>query len=89
MKKITVILEDEQLYTALKVHAAKRNRRIKDIVAEALGDWIQFQEDAEDAAFAKEALAEAGENIPWEQVKQEMRLSLKAREFAKNVSSRV
>jgi predicted transcriptional regulator len=78
MKKITVILEDDELYTALRVQAAKSNRRIKEIVAEALEDWLQFQEDAEDAVFAEEAMAEAGENIPWEQVKREMRLRLKA-----------
>jgi len=78
MKKITVLLEDDELYTALRVQAAKSNRTIKEIVAEALEDWLEFQEDAEDAVFAKEAMAEAGENIPWEQVKREMRLRLKA-----------
>ena len=89
MRKITVILDNDKLYTALKIQAAKTNRRIKEIITEALEDWLQFQEDAEDAAFAKEAMAEAGENIPWEQVKQEMRLRLKARGLLEDVSGRV
>jgi len=89
MRKITVILDNDELYTALKIQAAKTNRRIKEIITEALEDWLQFQEDAEDAAFAKEAMAEAGENIPWEQVKQEMRLRLKARGLLEDVSGRV
>ena len=84
-----MILDNDELYTALKIQAAKTNRRIKEIITEALEDWLQFQEDAEDAAFAKEAMAEAGENIPWEQVKQEMRLRLKARGLLEDVSGRV
>lgn len=89
MRKITVILDNDELYTALKIQAAKANRRIKEIITEALEDWLQFQEDAEDAAFAEKAMAEGGENIPWEQVKREMRLHLEARGLLKDVSGRV
>ena len=57
MKKMTVLLNDE-LYTAAKVEAARRNRRLKDIVAEALHEWLEVQEDLELAPLLDEAMAE-------------------------------
>ncbi len=47
MKKLTVVLDDDGLYTAVKVEAARRNRPVKEIVAEALQAWLESQEDAE------------------------------------------
>lgn len=47
MKKLTVVLDDDGLYTAVKVEAARRNRPVRDIVAEALREWLESQEDAE------------------------------------------
>ncbi len=47
MKRMTVIFEDEALYTAVKVEAARRNRPLKDLVTEAVREWIESQEDAE------------------------------------------
>ena len=44
-KRMTVIFEDEALYTALKVEAARRGRHAKDIVAEAVAEWLEAQED--------------------------------------------
>lgn len=80
MKKISVVLDDDELYTTLKIQAAKSNRKLKEIICEALEEWLKLQEDLEDAAFAREAMVESGENIPWENIKGEMRLRLKARE---------
>ena len=57
VKKMTVLLNDE-LYTAVKVEAARRNRRLKDIVAEALHEWLEVQEDLELAPLLDEAMAE-------------------------------
>ncbi|MGH2457686.1 MAG: hypothetical protein ACRDIY_02335 [Chloroflexota bacterium] len=45
MKRMTVIFEDEGLYTAIKVEAARRNRALKDLVTEAVREWLANQED--------------------------------------------
>ena len=44
---MTVIFEDEALYTALKVEAARKGRYAKDIVAEAVREWLEAREDEE------------------------------------------
>ena len=49
-KRMTVIFEDEALYTALKVEAARKGRHAKDIIAEALREWLEAREDEELAA---------------------------------------
>ena len=46
-KRMTVIFEDEALYTALKVEAARKGLYAKDIVAEAVREWLESQEDEE------------------------------------------
>ena len=46
-KRMTVIFEDEALYTALKVEAAHKGRHAKDIVAEAIREWLEAREDEE------------------------------------------
>ncbi|MBI4493575.1 MAG: hypothetical protein HY690_12365 [Chloroflexi bacterium] len=47
MKRMTVLFEDESLYTAVKVEAARLNRPLKDLVTEALRQWLAAREDAE------------------------------------------
>lgn len=46
-KRMTVIFEDEELYTALKVEAARKGRHAKDIIAEAVTEWLEAREDEE------------------------------------------
>ncbi len=46
-KRMTIIFEDEKLYTALKVEAARKGRYAKDIIAEALREWLEASEDEE------------------------------------------
>ncbi|HLF07736.1 MAG TPA: hypothetical protein VI789_00085, partial [Dehalococcoidia bacterium] len=58
MRKMTVLFEDEELYTAIKVEAAKRNRLLKDLVTQALREWLEAQEDAELLPVAEAARAE-------------------------------
>ena len=60
-KRMTVIFEDEALYTALKVEAARKGRHAKDIIAEALTEWLESREDEELQADLAEARGE------WEQ----------------------
>ena len=52
MKRVTSLFDDERLYRQLKTEAAKEGRPVKDVVAEALGDWLRgrtalAQEDRE------------------------------------------
>jgi hypothetical protein len=42
---MTVVFDDEELYTNLKVEAARRHCPAKDLVAEALREWLEAQED--------------------------------------------
>ena len=49
---------DADLYRAIRVEAARRDRSVKDIVDEALRRWIEVQEDAEDLAAAEAAMTE-------------------------------
>ena len=44
--RMTVIFEDEDLYTASKAEAARKGRHAKDIVAEAVR-WLEGREDEE------------------------------------------
>ena len=46
-KPMTVVFDDEELYIALKVEAARTGRHPKDIVAEALIEWLEAKEDEE------------------------------------------
>lgn len=57
-KRMTVIFEDEQLYTALKVEAVRRGVPAKDIVSEAVREWLETREDLELAAEMEEAIRE-------------------------------
>jgi hypothetical protein len=52
---MTVIFEDEALYTALKVEAAREGRYAKDIVAEAVREWLGAREDEELRSGLEEA----------------------------------
>ncbi|MBI3979395.1 MAG: hypothetical protein HY331_14525 [Chloroflexi bacterium] len=47
MKRMTVVFEDEALYTAVKVEAARRNVPLKDLVAAVLREWLEALEDTE------------------------------------------
>ncbi len=46
-RRMTLVFDDEELYMSLKVEAVRRRRPAKDLVAEALREWLEAQEDAE------------------------------------------
>ncbi len=46
-KRMTVVFDDEGLYTAVKVEAARSGRHAKEIVTEAVRKWLEAQEDEE------------------------------------------
>ncbi|MEO6350463.1 MAG: hypothetical protein ABIP53_07410 [Candidatus Limnocylindrales bacterium] len=56
--KVTIAFADDALYTAVRVRAAQSGRQIRDIVEEALQQWLDAQEDAEDVTASETALGE-------------------------------
>ena len=56
--KVTVDIADSDLYRAIKVEAARSDRSVREVVEEALREWIERREDEEDGSGAREALAE-------------------------------
>ena len=48
--RLTVDLGSPALYRSVKVLAAYQGRPLRDIVAEALRDWVEKQEELEDLA---------------------------------------
>ena len=57
-KRMTVIFEDEGLYTALKVEAVRKGQPAKDIVAQAVREWLEAREDEELRADLEDARRE-------------------------------
>ena len=57
-KRMTVVFDDETLYRALKVEAARTGRHAKDIIAEAVRGWLEAREDEELEAGLEEARSE-------------------------------
>lgn len=56
--KVTIALRDDALYRAVRIRAVESGRQIRDVIEEALREWLERQEDAEDLALGGEALAE-------------------------------
>jgi predicted transcriptional regulator len=81
-RRMTVVFDDEELYTAVKVEAARRHMPAKDIVADALRQWLELQEDMDDVRVAEERLADyerTGEYVSHEEVMRSLGLKPKAR----------
>ncbi|MEO5964263.1 MAG: hypothetical protein ABIR11_02265 [Candidatus Limnocylindrales bacterium] len=55
--KVTIDLEPD-LYRWVKVEAARTDRSVRDLVAEAIRGWLDRREEDEDRASAAEALEE-------------------------------
>jgi len=55
--KVTLDIKND-LYRAIKVEAARRDRTVRDIAEEALEAWLVATEDAEDIDAAEGAEAE-------------------------------
>ena len=48
-RRMTIVFDDEELYTQLKVEAARTHRPAKDIVAEALNTFFEAADGEQDA----------------------------------------
>ena len=55
--KITIDV-DGDLYRAIRVEAARADRTVREVLAEAMTEWLDRAEDAEDRASAADALQE-------------------------------
>jgi hypothetical protein len=56
--KVTFDIADADLYRAIKVEAARADRSVREIVEEALAEWLERREDAEDREAGAAALDE-------------------------------
>ncbi len=52
--KITVDLGNHDLYKAVKILAIERGLTLREVVVEALKDWVEKQEDVEDVKAIEE-----------------------------------
>jgi len=57
-RRMTVVFHDEELYTYLKVEAARRHMPASDIIADAVREWLESREDAELLPVIETARAE-------------------------------
>ncbi len=81
---MTVVFHDEELYTYLKVEAARRHMPVSDIIADAVREWLESREDAELSPVIETARAEWKEKggRPWSEVENELEEAVTQRERA-------
>ncbi|GAH51318.1 unnamed protein product, partial [marine sediment metagenome] len=82
VRRMTVVFHDEELYTYLKVEAARRHIAASDIVTDAVREWLESHEDAELLPTIEAARAEWKEKggRPWSEVEQEVEEAVTGRE---------
>jgi hypothetical protein len=73
-RKMTVVFHDENLYTYLKVEAARRHMPASEIVADAVSEWLESREDAELLPVIDSARTEWKEKggRPWSEAEREL-----------------
>lgn len=81
-RKMTVVFHDEELYTYLKVEAARRHTAASEIITDAVRQWLDNHEDAELLSVIESARSEWKEKggRPWSEVEQEMEETISRRE---------
>ncbi len=74
-RKMTVVFNDENLYTQLKIEAVKRHIAASDIVSEAILEWFESREDAELLPVIREARKEweVKGGRSWEEVEKQLK----------------
>lgn len=80
-KRMTVVFHDEDLYTTLKVEAARRHKPASEIVDEAIREWLESREDAGLLPVIKTAHTEWKEKggRTWSEVEQKMEKAVSGR----------
>ena len=83
-RRMTVVFHDDELYTYLKVEAARRHIAASDIVGEAVREWLDSREDAELIPVIESANSEWREKggRPWSEVEPELEEAVTQRERA-------
>jgi hypothetical protein len=81
-RKVTLVFHDEDLYTRLKIEAIRRRITASEIVADAVGEWLESHEDAELLPVIDSARAEWKEKggRPWSEAEHELDKSFSRRE---------
>ncbi len=81
-RRMTVVFHDEELYTDLKVEAARRHKAASNIVTDAVREWLESREDAELLPAIEAAHAEWEEKggRPWSEVEAELQEAVTKRE---------
>ena len=80
-RKMTVVFHDEELYTYLKVEAARRHTAASEIITDAVRQWLENREDADLLPVIESARIEWKEKggRPWSEVEKEMEEALSGR----------
>jgi hypothetical protein len=75
---MTVVFHNEDLYTYLKVEAARRHMPASEIIADAVSEWLESREDAELLPVIDSARTEWKEKggRPWSEAKRELEESI-------------
>ncbi len=83
-RKMTVVFHNEELYTYLKVEAARRHMPASEIIADAVSEWLESREDAELLPVIDSARTEWKEKggRPWSEAERELEESISRREGA-------
>jgi len=83
-RKMTVVFHDEDLYTYLKVEAARRHMPASEIIADAVSEWLESREDAELLPTIEAARTEWKEKggRPWSEAERELEEAVNRREGA-------
>jgi len=79
---MTVVFHDEELYTHLKVEAARRHMPASEIIAEAVSEWLENREDAELLPVIESVRSEWKEKggRPWSEAERELEETVAQRE---------
>lgn len=88
-RRMTVVFHDEELYTYLKVEAARRHKPASDIIADAVREWLESREDAELLPTIEAARVEWKEKggRPWAEVEGEIEEAVTKQEKAAEAKS--
>jgi len=83
-RKMTVVFHNEELYTYLKVEAARRHMPASEIIADAVSEWLESREDAELLPIIDSARTEWKEKggRSWSEAEREIEESINHREGA-------
>ena len=81
-RKMTVVFHNEDLYTYLKVEAARRHMPASEIIADAVREWLESREDAELLPAIEAARTEWKEKggRSWSESERELEKSISRRE---------